>query len=102
MFSLLWTAKSFKYYVLLKKIITKLTEELQNICFVYSNFPVTGTNTLTYCPTRVYYSQEYLNGTTCRRESGDCQGETQRPEEGNEAEKRECGCGRVVLWNSMR
>lgn len=35
-------------------------------------------------------------------ESGDCQGDPERPEEGNKAENEGCGCGRVVLWNRMR
>jgi len=85
-----------------KSTISKMLPSTQKHLFMYSNFPVPGTDTSTYCPTRVYHSQENLNANIYTGEIGDCQGDPQRPEEGNEAEKRGCGCGRVVLWNRMR
>lgn len=37
---------------------------------MYSNFSVSGTNTSTYCPARVYHSHENLNGLYIQEKEG--------------------------------
>lgn len=52
----------------------------------------------------VYSNQENLNGYAYTRESGDYQGDPQRPEEeeSSEAEKRGCGHGKVMEQNEAK